>query len=286
MGFTFQEQLTSNDTLSRSIDQILAQGRTAFQSYHFWRSETLGVCIALDGDLQSVEVDVDCYHEALVHPAMLLHPAPKRVLICGGGEGATARQILRHSCVEEVVMCDIDKEFVDLCRVHIPTWGAEAWDDPRLKVYYEDIVQYIAQNKEGFDVVIGDLVDLAGDNPQVEALYGQDFFTMLASRMNPGALMATQASGLYHADHQRHLTIRGNLEAAFGKVLSYRVTIPSFFAPWGFAVTGQDPIEPTDLIQLFTQRAQDRDLQMEAFDPASLAATFMLPPEVRKLLKP
>ena len=65
--------------------------------------------LLLDGKAQSAEADEWVYHELLVHPAMLLHPAPRRVFIAGGGEGATAREVLRHRCVERVVMVDIDK---------------------------------------------------------------------------------------------------------------------------------------------------------------------------------
>lgn len=65
--------------------------------------------LLLDGKAQSAEADEWVYHELLVHPAMLLHPAPRRVFIAGGGEGATAREVLRHRCVERVVMVDIDQ---------------------------------------------------------------------------------------------------------------------------------------------------------------------------------
>ena len=55
------------------------------------------------------------YHELLVHLALLLHPNPKTVFIAGGGEGATAREALKHRSVEKVVMVDIDQ-----ARLHLP----------------------------------------------------------------------------------------------------------------------------------------------------------------------
>lgn len=284
MPLVFRERLTSADWAERTVEKTLARGRTRFQSYHFWRSPTFGVCITLDGDLQSTQADLSTYHEALVHPAMLLHPAPRRVLICGGGEGATAREVLRHPCVEEVVMCDIDKEFVDLCRDLVPSWSGGAFKDRRLEVRYEDIVKYIAEHEALFDVVIGDLVDLAGENPQVEQLYGADFFSILGSRLAPGGILATQASALCPSDHQRHRQIRGNLQRAFGQVLSYRVTIPSFFSPWAFAITGQPQRPAADMLTLMDQRIQERGLALNSYDGPSMAAAFMLPPDVRALL--
>jgi spermidine synthase len=286
MPVVFREKLTEADWAERAIEGTLARGQTRFQSYHFWRSPTFGVCITLDGDLQSTEADVHTYHEALVHPAMLLHPNPRRVLICGGGEGATAREVLRHPCVQEVVMCDIDKEFVDLCRELVPGWSQGTFEDPRLEVRYEDIVKYIAEHEAPFDVVIGDLVDLAGDNPQVEQLYGADFFSILASRMTPEATLATQASALCPSDHKRHLQIRGNLQRVFGQVQSYRVTIPSFFSPWAFALTGQPQRSASELLSLMSQRMQERKLSLHSFDGPSMAAAFMLPPDAQRLLQP
>lgn len=285
MPVVFREHLTQHTTLERPIGETLARGKTAFQSYHFWKDPDFGVCIALDGDIQSVEADVDTYHEALVHPAMLLHPNPKNVLICGGGEGATAYEVLRHPSVEKVVMCDIDKEFVDLCKAFVPSWSQGAFEDPRLEVRYEDIVQYIHNTETRFDVVIGDLVDLAGDNPQVESLYGSRFFEHMKAAMRGDAIFATQASAIYRADLDRHKIIRRTLEEVFGEALSYRVTIPSFFAPWGFSITGQPQKSPSAWLSIFEERMQERDLVLKAFDAASLASTFFLPPHIRQALK-
>ncbi len=283
--FSFREHLSEYDILERQMGSILAAGKTKFQHYMFWESPLHGTCLSLDGDLQSTQADVHTYHEALVHPAMLLHPNPRRVLICGGGEGATAREILRHSCVEQVVMCDLDQEFVDLCRSIIPDWAGGAFEDPRLEVRYEDILQYIANSGQTFDVIIGDLVDLAGDNPQVRELYGTSFFGALRKHMAPEGIMATQASALHPADHLRHREIRTNLSETFGDVTSYLTHIPSFYAPWGFVLANLAPLSPQYYLDLLQLRIQQRNLTLEAFDAASLAATFFLPPLIRKLLK-
>lgn len=75
------------------------------------------------------------YHESLVHTACLLHPNPKKVFIGGGGELATAREVLRHKSVEELVMVDIDEEVVDISEKHLPSWGGSpVRNDKRLKV--------------------------------------------------------------------------------------------------------------------------------------------------------
>ena len=110
----------------------------------------------LDGVEQSSLMGEAAYHESLVHPTMLVHTNPKRVLIIGGGEGATLREVLRHKSVEEVVMVDIDEELVNICREFLPEWnscadmeGSDAkscFDDSRSTVLFEDAFAYIIDN--------------------------------------------------------------------------------------------------------------------------------------------
>ena len=42
--------------------------------------------------------------------------APKTVFIGGGGELATAREVLKHNTIERLVMVDIDPEVIDVCK--------------------------------------------------------------------------------------------------------------------------------------------------------------------------
>ncbi|KAL7549854.1 hypothetical protein ACHAWF_013114 [Thalassiosira exigua] len=131
----------------------------------------------LDGVEQSSLYGEAAYHEALVHPAMLAHPGPKRVAIIGGGEGATLREILKHKTVEEVVMVEIDQELVEICKEHLPEWadctdnvGSDAdscFDDGRASVYFEDAFAWFIDrfgsdasgDEEKFDVIIMDALD-------------------------------------------------------------------------------------------------------------------------------
>ena len=111
-----------------SIKKILYSGRTDFQSVDIVDSVGFGICLVLDGKIQSSECDEFIYHEALVHPAMLSHPNPETVFIAGGGEGATLREALCYKSVKKVVMVDIDKQVVDVCRNYLPTIHQNAFD--------------------------------------------------------------------------------------------------------------------------------------------------------------
>merc|ERR1719491_2588639 len=106
----------------------------------------------IDGLLQSTQLDEFVYHESLVHPAMLLHKNPKKVYIGGGGEGSTAREVLRHKSVEKCIMVDIDKDVVEFCKEHLPE-NTEAFADKRLDVIIEDAKVILEKAESNFDVI-------------------------------------------------------------------------------------------------------------------------------------
>jgi spermidine synthase len=119
----------------------------------------------MDNSIQSCIRDEAKYHEALVHPAMSCVKEPKRVCIIGGGEGATAREVLKFPGVEHVDMIEWDEEVVELFKNKYPQWAQGAWNDPRLHVYYEDVfVKMTEPVAEKYDVVIIDLFDPTDEN--------------------------------------------------------------------------------------------------------------------------
>ena len=101
-----------------------------------------GKQLFLDCMPQSSEADEFIYHEALVHPAMLAHPNPKRILIAGGGEGGTAREVLRHRTVEQLVMVDLDPKLVELSKAHLPYWDG-VQEDPRFELVQGDAIAWM-----------------------------------------------------------------------------------------------------------------------------------------------
>lgn len=282
----YRQAANAGDSVERAITRVVARGRTDYQEYLFFESAVHGLCIALDGDIQSCESDEAAYHEALVHPAMLLHPNPRRVLIMGGGEGATAREVLRHACVEQVVMVDIDEAFVALCREHAPGWSAGAFDDPRLEVRYEDIRDYLAATDVAYDVVIGDLVDFTDLASPVAALYSHDFYHAVLERAADDALLATQGGALATGHLDGHVRIRRGLAAAFAHVVTCGLVVPSFYSLWGYVVAARQPVDTAShaLAETFTTRAAERGLGEMAVGPRALAAAFELPDWLRREL--
>ena len=244
-GKWFFELITADLVLLYRIKKAVYSGRTAFQAVEILDTETLGRSLILDGKTQSTEVDEYIYHEALVHPAMLFHPNPQSVLICGGGEGATLREVLTHSSVERVVMVDLDSQVVELCREYLPNHSMGAFDDPRVELLHRDARRYIADCQDPFDVVILDLVDpLEGGTAYT--LYTREFYEIARAKLSPGGFLVTQSGPTSLLNYTECFTaIVHTLSGLFPRVVPYTVHIPSFMTLWGFTIAFADA-EPRD----------------------------------------
>jgi len=280
----YSQRANDADSVVREIVEVVAQGTTKYQSYLFFKSAASGVCIALDGDVQSTEIDEPIYHEALVHPALLLHPNPRKVLIMGGGEGSTSREVLRHKNVEKVVMVDIDEEFVELCKTHIPSWADGCFDDPRHHVRYEDIRQYVLEADDKFDVVIGDLVDVSASESVAVEFYSLPFYEQLANCLNEGAILSTQGGPLSTSAMPQHNRIRHSLRKAIGSVHSYGQVVPSFYGMWGFIIggAGLGSMTRKDIEAKILSAKQQHNFDPPAIGIDALARGFFQPASIAR----
>jgi len=232
--FYVHEYVNKDVAIRTPLLKIDFSGKSKFQDVKVIETAGFGKTLMLDGKTQSAKLDEFIYHESLVHPAMLTHPNPKTVYVGGGGEMATVREILRHKSVEKVVMCDIDQVVCDLCRKYLPEWGEDAWEDPRLELFYDDAKKNLENYKGTFDVIIMDIADPIEAGPGI-ALYTQEFYKSLKSRLNPGGIFVTQSgpADLLCVD-ECFTTINRTLVSGFDYVFPYSSHVPSFACVWGF----------------------------------------------------
>ena len=170
-----KDSINENYIQLHRLDEVLYSGQTKYQSVRIVRSNNFGLCLVLDGKIQSSEADEFIYHEALVHPAMLTHPGPTSVFIAGGGEGATLREVLAHNTVKRAVMVDIDEEVIALSRHYLPDHSRGAFDDPRTELYHTDARKYQEKTEDRYDVIIIDLPDPIEEGPAY-LLYTREFY--------------------------------------------------------------------------------------------------------------
>jgi spermidine synthase len=265
--------------------RTLVSCKTEFQNVEIVEFAELGKALLLDTALQSVEADEHIYHEALVQPALCLHPCPRRVLIVGGGEGATLRETLKHADVERVVMVDIDRDLVALARKHLSSWHQGSFDDPRVRLVISDGFDFVNTNAERFDVIFIDLVDLFEGGP-AERLCTRDFYRTLKNRLNDGGLLVVQAMQCDIRECRDHLRVRQNLAGLFAHMPSYATFVPSFGAGWGFVIASDavDPeTVPSDRIDRVIA-ARGLTERLRYYDGRQHQGLFSLPKELRARL--
>jgi spermidine synthase len=266
------------------IKKVIYSGRTEFQSIEIVDTGSFGVCLVLDGKIQSSERDEFIYHEALVHPAMLSHECPETVFIAGGGEGATLRETLAHKTVKRVVMVDIDRQVIDICRRFLPEFHQGSFDDSRLELCFADARRYLQETNDRFDVVIIDLVEPLEEGPAC-LLYTQEFYQLVKERLNPDGIMSVQSGASGWTNLQNFTAIINTLKSVFAIVCPYQAYVPSFVDLWGFATASQS-INPTELLSADVgHRITSRLLNKpKSYDGLTHQSLFTLPKHTRHQL--
>jgi spermidine synthase len=266
------------------IKKVIYSGRTEFQSIEIVDTGSFGVCLVLDGKIQSSELDEFIYHEALVHPAMLSHVCPETVFIAGGGEGATLREVLAHRAVKRVVMVDIDRQVIEICRRLLFPFHQGSFDDSRLEFHLADARKYLQETSERFDVVIIDLVEPLEGGPAC-LLYTQEFYQLVRERLNNGGIMSVQSGASGWTNLQNFTAIIHTLKSVFAIVCPYQAYVPSFVDLWGFATASQS-IDPSKILpEDVDRRIASRLLKKpKSYDGLSHLAYFTLPKHIRHQL--
>ena len=279
---------------ARISRQRLFTGRTAYQEVTILDTHDYGKMLILDGQPQSAEEDESIYHEALVHPAMMTHPHPRRVLIIGGGEGATLREVLRYGSVEQAVLVDIDRELIELCQKFLPEWHQGAFYDPRVELIFADGKAYMERTETLFDVIVLDGCD-AMDNSPVLSLYTAEFYRQTRTRLAPGGVLVVQGMevcALDYDNYKDHLELREKLQQLFPIVRSYLTFVPSFWTEWGFIIAS-DSLDPTtisrDVLAAHLQErgpahAKDLGAVLDFYDPDAHVRMFTLPKNIKAAL--
>ena len=218
------------------VEKVLLDQSTQYQKLQLVRLKGFGLALVLDGKIQSSQVDEFIYHECLVHPAMLMVDKPKSVLVIGGGEGATLREIYRYPSIEKIVMVDIDGEVVEACRKHLNEFHQGAFDDPRTELVIDDARAFVKNCQQSFDVIISDISE-ALEGTTAAYMFTSDFYQQAQSLLQPGGAMSMQSGFMRVDDLDFFLRFNATLRATFtNRVHSYVTNMISYNGPWAFQV--------------------------------------------------
>eukprot|EP00746_Dinoflagellata_sp_MGD_P143695 gnl/MRDRNA2_/MRDRNA2_76488_c0_seq2.p1 gnl/MRDRNA2_/MRDRNA2_76488_c0~~gnl/MRDRNA2_/MRDRNA2_76488_c0_seq2.p1 ORF type:complete len:617 (-),score=118.98 gnl/MRDRNA2_/MRDRNA2_76488_c0_seq2:476-2326(-) len=211
--------------------ELIVSTQSNFSHAAIWRIGN-ATRLMLDGIIMSDSRDEHIYHEMLVHPALLVAERAQqlRVLIIGGGEGATLRELLRDERVQNATMVDLDERLVETCKKHLPTMHQGSFDSPKSTLVFEDGVKFVERTASAsFDVIIADGIDFDDDDSLSygNVLFSEPFYMDVLRTLRDGGVFVQ-----YMSDLDKEDTIETLLEVGFTDAQYLCVDIPSFFG-WG-----------------------------------------------------
>jgi spermidine synthase len=239
--------------------------------------------LTLDGMVMTSEKDEYVYHEMITHIPTLTHPNPKRALIIGGGDGGTAREMLRHESLEEIVMVEIDEKVIEACKQYLPNI-ASALDNPRLNLIVDDGIKYVKAAAEGsFDIVIVDSTDPVGP---AEGLFSVDFYKEVYRILSEDGIMITQSESprfnnkVFKEIYEVYRTIFGQ-----DKVHCYLAYIPTYpTGMWSFSYSTKGGSHPTANFDKEKSKAFAEAHDLSYYNEAIHESAFALPNFVKKMI--
>ncbi len=228
----FYEKHTRGYGVHWKVKEVLHTEKTRYQELAIIDTVEWGKTLVLDGNVQVTESDEFIYHEMITHTALNSHPHPHKILIIGGGDGGTAREVLKHHSVQQVDLVEIDDRVVENSKTYLPSMAC-AFDDSRLNLYIEDGIKYVQDTPQLYDLVIIDSSDPIG--PAVQ-LYSTEFYLDVAQCLEQDGMIAVQSeSPVFYQDI--FVKVFKNLSSVFPLVKVCLAPIMTYTAgPWSFTL--------------------------------------------------
>jgi spermidine synthase len=226
------------------VDRTLFAGKSAFQTVDVVDTRGHGKMLLNDGLIMVTEGDEFIYHDMIAHVPLFTHQDPKSVLIIGGGDGGTAREVLRHKNVERVVEVEIDEMVVNACKEWIPQTAC-SYENPKLELIIGDGVEYMSESDEQFDIILIDSTDPIGP---ATPLFGALFYANINKRLKEGGIVVSQGESPFLEEEcqKNMLSILSN-EFPITKIYNFsNLTYPGGLWSFTFASKGPHPIKDFD----------------------------------------
>ncbi|MBZ0263117.1 polyamine aminopropyltransferase [bacterium] len=276
---TFTEWDVSGIGISWRLDHPIEHITTPYQTIDLYETDGFGKLLVHDGAVMLTERDEHAYHEMLVHVPLFSHPNPKRVLVIGGGDGGTLREIVKHSSVELARQVEIDEEVVNIARNHMPQL-AVAFDHPKVDLIIGDGIKAVEDAEPGsYDIILVDSTDPIG--PAVQ-LFEAPFYRNVHRALTADGIVACQiASPILHLEQVKKVvtTLRG----IFDSVEPFIVKIPAYpSGNWAFAMSRKNSklrVEPD------AANAEAIEAESQYWNRAIHKAAFALPQRVKRALE-
>jgi spermidine synthase len=278
MALWYYEVSQDNVQYGLKVSEHLYHAQSPYQSIDLFRTDRFGKVLVLDGLYQTSVEDEFYYHEMLIHPALVTARAIDRVLVIGGGDGGSIREILSYPEVKRVTMVEIDAMVVDACRVHLNEL-CQVWEDPRLELVIGDGIAHVASAPdESYDVIIVDGSDPVGP---AEGLFTRKFYQDCRRTLKKGGVLAVQSESpqVMSKEFQNVLT---KLQDVFSRVRPYFAPVPIYpGGGWSYTYATED-IDPFGVVE---SRLTHAEARCRYYNREIHRGSFAVPNSLKSLLR-
>jgi len=280
MELWYTEKHTDTVDFSIKVKEHFYTAKSPFQQIDFFKSEEFGVFFTLDGLMMVNEKDEFIYHDMITHVAMATNPDIKRVLVIGGGDGGTVRELTRYSSIEQIDMVEIDEMVVRACQKYLPITASKL-DDERVSLYFQDGLKFINGKEDVYDLILVDSTDPIGPG---EGLFSEAFYKDCFKALSEKGILVNQHESPYYPNYAKEMKRSHNkIKNIFpiSKVYQFHMpTYPSGHWLFGFASKALDPVEDfkPEVWKAF-------GLKTKYYNTDLHKASFALPTYVNEMLK-
>lgn len=280
MELWFTEKHTENVKLSIQVDRQLYSSQSEFQRIDIFSSKEFGRFLTLDGYMMLTQKDEFIYHEMMVHVPMAVHPKVRKALVIGGGDGGTARELIRYPAIEQIDVVEIDEEVVSACRQYLPQTAC-GFDDERIHLFYEDGLKYVRRYEDTYDLILVDSTDPFGPG---EGLFTKEFYGNCYKALKAEGIMVNQhESPFYPNDAVAMQRAHKRIVESFPISRVYQAHIPTYpSGHWlfGFASKRYHPLTDQD-----AARWKALGLRTRYYNEQLHRGAFALPNYVEEMLE-
>jgi len=243
MELWYSEKSTETCKFSIKVKEQIYSEQTPFQKIAFFESYDFGRFFTLDGLMMVNEKDEFIYHDMITHVPMAVNPDIKTVLVIGGGDGGTIRELTRYPGIKSIDFVEIDERVVQLCKEFLPQTSCKL-EDPRVNNHFVDGIEFIKEKKDHYDLILVDSTDPIGPG---EGLFTKEFYTDCYNALNSNGILINQHESPYFPNYAKEMMkAHTKLKSIFDVCKVYQFHMPTYASGhwlFGFASKGLDPVK-------------------------------------------
>ncbi len=239
----YSEYHTPEVRFTIKVNEQLHHEKSDYQTISVFDSPEFGRFLTLDGVMMLTEKDEFIYHEMIIHPAMAVNPEIKRVLVIGAGDGGALRELTKYKSIEEIDLVEIDERVVAVCKEYLSKTAC-GFDDPRVRLHFQDGLKFVRHKENIYDLVIVDSTDPFGPG---EVLFTKEFYGSCFNALTEDGILINQhESSFYKEDIKEMQAAHRRLKQVFPLSDVYQAHIPTYpSGHWlfGFASKKLNPLK-------------------------------------------